>query len=292
MNDAARPGTKIDEPTLRLIAAEAFDAFNGGGRHVQSFSARHPQFTLDDAYRVTAFAHALRVAHGYKPLGRKIGFTNRRIWPEYNVYAPIWGYVYDRTTHDLAQALPLSPYSEPKIEPEIMFGLNSAPSPDLDDLGLLTCIAWVALGFEIVQSIFPAWKFSPADTVAADALHAALLIGPRHAVRGREDEWLRTLSTFEIDLYRDGTLMDHGRATNVMEGPLSTLRYLMELLANDPANPPLASGEIISTGTLTRALPCSVSEIWTATPKGIALEDISLRFAAVNGGSGRKGVHG
>jgi 2-oxo-3-hexenedioate decarboxylase len=39
----------------------------------------------------------------------------------------------------------------------------------MDDAVLLTCIEWVALGFEIVQSIFPAWKFSPADTVAADA---------------------------------------------------------------------------------------------------------------------------
>ena len=269
----------MDEPTLRMIAAESFDAFNSGGRHVQSFSVRHLGFTLDEAYQVTAFAHALRVARGFKPLGRKIGFTNRRMWPEYNVFAPIWGYVYDRTTHDLARPLALSPYSEPKIEPEIMFELSAPPSPGMDDAVLLTCIEWVALGFEIVQSIFPAWKFSPADTVAADALHAALLVVPRHAVRGPEDEWLRTLSTFEIDLFRDGMLMDHGQATNVMEGPHSTLRYLMELLVNDPVNPPLSVGEIISTGTLTRALPCIAGETWTAAPKGIALDGVTLRFA-------------
>src|SRR5476651_1952215 len=144
MNDTYAE-SRLDEPTLRMIAAEAFDAFNSGGRHVPSFSARHPGFTLDDAYRVTAFAHALRVARGFKPVGRKIGFTNRRIWPEYNVFAPIWGYVYVKTVHDLAQPLPLSPYSEPKIEPEIMFGLRSAPSPGMDDAALLKCIAWVAL---------------------------------------------------------------------------------------------------------------------------------------------------
>lgn len=278
MSDIAT-GPKLDEPTLRMIAAEAFDAFNSGGRQVQSFSARHPGFTLDDAYWVTAQANALRAARGFKPIGRKIGFTNRRIWPEYNVFAPIWGYVYDHTTHDLAQPLPLSPYSAPKIEPEIMFGLSSAPTPGMNDAELLKCIEWVALGFEIVQSIFPAWKFSPADTVAADALHAALLIGPRHPVRGREGEWLRVLSTFEIDLSCDGTPMDHGRAMNVMEGPLSTLRYVMELLARDPNNPPLAAGEIISTGTLTRALPCSSGETWSAKPAGIALDSITLRFA-------------
>jgi 2-keto-4-pentenoate hydratase len=278
MNDTAAE-TKIDEPTLRMIAAEAFDAFNSGGRHVQSFSARHPAFTLDDAYRVTAMANTLRVARGFTPVGRKIGFTNRTIWPEYNVYAPIWGYVYDRTMHDLEQPLALSPYSEPKIEPEIMFGLSAAPSPGMDDDALLSCIAWVSLGYEIVQSIFRAWKFSPADTVAADALHAALLVGWRHPIRGQEIEWLRTLTTFEIELYCDGKLMDRGKATNVMEGPLSTLRYTMDLLAADPHNPPLAAGEIISTGTLTRAFPCSTGETWTTTTKGIALEGVRLTFA-------------
>jgi len=103
MNDATNPDAKLDEPALRMIAAEAYDAFNSGGRHVQSFSARHPGFTLDEAYRVTAFAHALRVAHGYKPVGRKIGFTNRAMWVEHGVHAPIWGYVFDRTVRALAE---------------------------------------------------------------------------------------------------------------------------------------------------------------------------------------------
>jgi 2-oxo-3-hexenedioate decarboxylase len=279
MEDSAGTRARLDDATLGMIAAEAFDAFNSGGRHVQSFAARHPDLTLDDAYRVTAQVNTLRMARGFKPIGRKIGFTNRRIWPEYNVFAPIWGYVYDRTLHDLAEPLPLSPYSEPKIEPEIMFGLSAAPSPGMDDAALLKCIDWVALGYEIVQSIFPEWKFTPPDTVAADALHAALLVGPKHPVRGREDEWLRSLTSFEVELYRDGKLMDRGQATNVMEGPLSTLRYMMDLLAKDRNNPPLGADEIVATGTLTRALPCSAGETWTTTLKGIALEGVSARFA-------------
>jgi 2-oxo-3-hexenedioate decarboxylase len=274
-----KTGPNLDEAVLRLIAAEAFDAFNSGGRQLQPFCRQYPGFTLADAYRVTALANAMRRARGFAPVGRKIGFTNRRIWPEYNVFAPIWGYVYDRTTHDIARPLPLAPYSEPRIEPEIMFGLAAPPSPGMDDAALLSCIDWVAHGFEIVQSIFPGWKFSPPDTVAADALHAALLIGPRHAVRGRESEWLHTLAAFEIELYRNGELMDRGHATNVMEGPLSTLRYTMDLLASDPDNPPLAAGEIISTGTLTRALTCLAGEAWSTKLSGIALEDARMSFA-------------
>jgi len=245
---------------------------------VQSFSARYPGFTLDDAYRVTALANEMRVANGYKPVGRKAGFTNRQMWKEYGVSAPNWGYVYDRTLHDLAAPLPLAPYTEPKIEPEIMFGLSTAPSPGMDDAALLSCIAWVAHGWELVQSIFPGWKFSLPDCTAANAMHGALLIGPRHDIGTRAKHWRRTLPKFEVELYCDGKLMDRGYGSNVLEGPLSAVRYLMELLARDPDNPPLAAGEIISTGTLTRAFPVKAGETWTTKLKGINLEDVSLRF--------------
>ena len=129
MSDPSPVIVATDPATLRTIADEAFTAFNSGGRHVQSFSARYPGFTLDDAYRVTALANKLRVANGYKPVGRKAGFTNRQMWKEYGVSAPNWGYVYDRTLHDLAVPLPLAPYTEPKIEPEIMSASPLRPCP-------------------------------------------------------------------------------------------------------------------------------------------------------------------
>ena len=278
MSGTAAASATTDAATLRKIADEAVAAFNNGACHVQSFSARYPAFTLDDAYRVTALANKMRIAKGYTTVGRKAGFTNRQMWNEYGVHAPNWGYVYDRTIHDLAVPLPLAPYSEPKIEPEIMFGLAAAPSPDMDDASLLSCVAWVAHGYEIVQSIFAGWKFSLPDCTAADAMHGALLIGPRHAIAGHAAEWLTALPQFEVELYCDGKLMERGRGANVLDGPLSAVRHIVELLARDPDNPPLAAGEIVSTGTLTRALPVKAGETWTTKVKGIDLEGASLRF--------------
>ena len=268
----------MDAAALRDIAAEAEAAFSAGPRQAQPFTARYPYLTMADAYRITALANGMRVAKCYRPVGRKIGFTNRRIWDEYGVHAPVWGYVYDRTLHDLAAPFPLAAFAEPKIEPEIILGLSRAPSPGMNDAALLSCIAWVAHGFEIVQSIFPGWTFAPADTVVVNGLHGALLIGPRHEIGAKAAEWLRTLTSFEIELFCNGKLMDKGHALNVLEGPLSTVRYLMDLLARDPDNPPLAAGEIVSTGTLTRALAVKPGETWTTKLKGIALEGASLRF--------------
>jgi 2-keto-4-pentenoate hydratase len=264
------------------IAEEAF-AVLGTGRQITPFSKARPDLGLAEAYRVTASVRARREAGGERPIGRKIGFTNRTIWAEYGVYAPIWGYVYDSTVGDLARDAPfevsLKGLAEPRIEPEIMFGLAAPPSPAMDERALIGCIDWIAHGFEIVQSIFPNWSFRAPDTVAAYGLHGRLLIGPRQAVGSRSEDWACELSRFEIDLFRNGRLADRGRAANVLDGPLFALRHLAETLAQDPQSPPLARGEIVTTGTLTRAFPVAAGEEWTTQLRGVPLEGARIRFA-------------
>jgi 2-oxo-3-hexenedioate decarboxylase len=62
-------------------------------------------------------------------------------------------------------------------------------------------------------------------------------------------------------------------------GPVSALRHLIDILARDQVNPPLAAGEIVTTGTLTHALPASAGETWTTELTGVGLDDICVRFA-------------
>lgn len=266
--------------TLNTVAAEAFDALTKV-RQISPFSSRPEGLSIDDSYRVMSLVKKMYEARGSKVIGRKIGFTNRNIWAQYNVYAPVWGYVFDSTLFDRAQidALSVASLSEPRIEPEIVFGLSRAPSADMDETALSSCIEWIALGFEIVQSVFPEWKFSAADTVAANGLHGILVTGPRQPFAPRSAEWRQTLSTFRVDLTCNGQLVDQGEGANVLDGPVSALRHLVGLLARDPVNPPLAAGEIITTGTLTKAMPIGPGEVWAVKPSGIALDEISLRIA-------------
>lgn len=263
------------------IATEVLSAL-GQGKQIAPFSRCVDGFDLEAAYRVAFEVRAMRIARGEHPVGRKIGFTNRTIWAEYGVWAPIWGYVYDRTVKDIPTGVGeflLTGLAEPRIEPEIVFGLASTPASGMDDANLLGCIDWVAHGFEIVQSIYPGWKFAAADTVAAFGLHGALLIGPRHKIASDCDEWRSTLGSFEIDLLRDGLVVDRGRAANVLDGPLSALRHLVELLARDPRHFPLAAGEIVTTGTLTRAFPITSGQTWSTILRGVRLAGIRVRFS-------------
>jgi 2-oxo-3-hexenedioate decarboxylase len=48
--------------------------------------------------------------------------------------------------------------------------------------------------------------------------------------------------------------------------------------ARDPVNHPVQAGEIITTGTLTRAMPVRAGETWSTTLDGIPLDGITLRF--------------
>jgi 2-oxo-3-hexenedioate decarboxylase len=263
---------------IQAVAADVFGTL-GTGRQIEPISSRLSSFDLNDAYRVTAAIRHMREMRGEMPGGRKIGFTNRTAWPE---YGPMWGYVYNRTVYNLAEigdTFSLVGLAEPRIEPEIIFKLALAPAPGMDETALLACIDWVGHGFEIVQSIFPGWMFSAPDAVAAFGLHGALLIGPRHSIATHAEDWSRTLSTFEIDLKRDGTVVDHGRATNVLDGPVLALRHLVDILARDPINPPLAAGEIVTTGTLTRAPPVAPTETWTTELAGLGLNGLSVRFS-------------
>src|SRR5580704_9869633 len=251
-----------------------------GHYQIPKFSSRPGGLTLAQAYRIAPLLRAAFEARGETITGRKIGFTNREMWKVYDVQSPIWGYITNRTTHELAttQALRIKDFVEPRIEPEIIFGLKAAPLPGMSEAALLDCTEWVALGYEVVQSIFPGWKFAAPDAVAAHCVHGALVIGARHAIAPRKTAWQHELAGFTVELYCNGKLSQRGSGALVLDSPLLALRSLVEMLANDPHNSALRAGEIISTGTLTLAMPVSAGENWTAKISGIPLEDITLGF--------------
>jgi 2-oxo-3-hexenedioate decarboxylase len=260
------------------IAAEAVAVLETG-HQIGPFSSRFPGFALEDAYRVTAAVRRLRKSRGDTPVGRKIGFTNRTTWPDYQ---PMWGYVYDRTVYDLAAiegTFSLRGLAEPRIEPELVFRVAAAPTPGMDERALFGCVDAIAHGFEVVHSIFPGWVFTAPDAVAAFGVHGALLLGPWHPVAAHKEAWRQALSTFSIELLCDEKFVDQGQASNVLGGPLTALRHLVELLARDPINPPLAAGEIITTGTLTHVPPVAPGERWTTKLAGVDLDGIAVRFA-------------
>jgi 2-keto-4-pentenoate hydratase len=138
----------------------------------------------------------------------------------------MWGYMFASTVNDQEKAshASLAGVVEPRIEPEIIFGLAAAPTRDMDEQALTGCLAWIAHGFEVVCSIFPGWDCLAADAVAGFGMHSSLWIGPRSDYVTRADEWARELTTCEAELFCNGASVDRGQAVNVLGGPLTALR--------------------------------------------------------------------
>jgi 2-keto-4-pentenoate hydratase len=217
------------------IAKELLDALDRGGT-IRSVVERHPGFDWNDGYKVAADLLTLRQQRGERPVGRKIGFTNRNIWPEYGATSPIWAPVYDRTlvfTENHRATVSLRDAARPRLEPEIAFKLKAAlPSGVSDPAQILQAIEWLAPSFEIVDCHFADWKFKPADAAADFSFHWRLIIGTPHAVGASDIEALvASLRDCELTLRRDGTIMDRGVGANALGHPATALVFLAEIHA-------------------------------------------------------------
>jgi 2-keto-4-pentenoate hydratase len=243
------------------------------------------------AYATALAVRAARSVEGERPVGYKVGFTNRTIWPRYEVYGPIWGTVWDSSLSRINASAPnegvlsLQGLCEPRIEPEVVFSLREAPPPDCSAAELVAAVAWIAHGYEIVHTHFPGWKFSAAQAVADGGLHGRLLVG--HAVKlpaGLAPEALMdALAGLRLKLYGDGVLKDEGVGANVLDGPVQALLHFVRELRATPDAPALRAGDIITTGTLTDAWPVQAGQTWhteiaASGPVAGALKGLKVRF--------------
>jgi 2-keto-4-pentenoate hydratase len=249
------------------------------GRIVPPFTERYPGLTPHAGYAAARMLHEHRLAIGWKPVGRKIGFTNRTLWERYGVHEPMWGTVYDRTlirAENGQATVSLAGLAQPRVEPEICFALKAAPrSSDEDEL--LACIEWMAHSVEIVQCHHPNWRVTIADCTADNGLHGRLVLGMRVAVT-EIPALAEKLPTVEAKLLKGDQLVDQGVGANVLGSPLLALAHLVELLRKQPEAPSLAAGEIITTGVLTDAHPVAPGEIWRTELDGLPLVGLRISF--------------
>ena len=104
--------------------------------------------------------------------------------------------------------------------------------------------------------------------------------GPRRAVGKRRSR--RTCgNALRPDESRfTGTTKQSTRASaaNVLDGPIQALAHLVEVLGRDPHNPPLRAGEMVTTGTLTRAFPVRRGERWSTRIEGVDLPGLAVEI--------------
>jgi 2-oxo-3-hexenedioate decarboxylase len=265
------------------LAQELTTAYAGRQEIKVPPSARDQAFDLTTAYAVESELVRLRRATGRTTVGRKVGFANKAMWRVLKLDTLVWAHMYDDTVqlaaHGMA-AVSLARMYSPKIEPEIVFKLKRPLGPgDVEAAAVLDAVEWLALGFEIIDCVFPDWKFQPADFVAAFGLHAALIVGePRAVEPAAIPALVEQLPRFKLRLTKHGELVEEGSGKASLRSPALCLGELAAGIARQAGADPLAAGELISTGTLTNSHPIASGETWKAEVEGIDLPDLTLRL--------------
>lgn len=235
-------------------------------------SRRYPSFTLDDGYAVGHDLRGRRLAAGAVQVGVKLGFTNRALWRQLGLDGPFWSSMYDTTVTTTVGQLCAADFVQPRIEPEIVLGVTADLTAESDAHEVCAAIGWAALAFEIVQCHYPDWEMTPADAVADAGLHACLALGQPTELRGDD---ARSLAAVEVELSNGEVTADRGVGANALGGPLDAITWLLGL----PGFEGLPAGAIVTTGTLTAAMPVRTDQRWRVDGQGpVVLRGIEMSF--------------
>ena len=252
---------------------------------IPPLSAGSP-LSLADSYDIAKCIADIRIAQGETPIGRKIGFTNCKIWSKYGmvepIRSPIWTPLFDSTIRfaennrgiqSLLGAL------QPRIGPELVFKLGATPAPDATIEQLADCVEWMAHAFEIVVCPFPDWQFEMTDAIAAFGLHGSLIVGePRMLSAASRRNLGDVLANASLSLSCGDELRSAGFGSDVLGSPLHTLWHLHQLLKMQSQFAPLSAGELIATGTWTDVCPVKPGETWMSAFSGVTLPGMTLSF--------------
>ena len=247
------------------------------------------KLSVDDAYDVALSIVKIRTAQGENPIGRKIGFSNQKLWNAYgkgSLNAPIWSTVYDSTVQyamDNVAIHNLSKSQQPRIEPQLVFKLARTPEADIDLEGMSDCLEWIAHGFEVVTSPFRHWEFEASDAIAAFGLHRALIVGePRMISRQSRRSLPQVLASATLSLSRSvagtSSLCAAGFGKDVQGSPLHALLTLHQQLQQQADAPKLQAGEVVSTGSWTNSLPVKRGETWSSAFSQLNLGGLTVSF--------------
>jgi 2-oxo-3-hexenedioate decarboxylase len=142
-------------------------------------------------------------------------------------------------------------------------------------------VEWLAPSFEIVDCHFPDWKFRPPESAADFSFHWRLIIGAPYAIRTVEIPHLaRQLRDCKVTLSKEGKVMDRGVGANALDHPALALAFLADLVGRQRQFDALAPGEVVTTGTLTAALPIAPGETWTSEYGGLPVKGLRLILTA------------
>mgnify|MGYP001313222131 FL=1 len=242
-----------------------------GCKVLEPLTSRHPDITVEDAYRIQQRLNGRRIEAGEAIVGKKIGVTSRAVMDMLGVRQPDFGMLTDAMVCNEGQAIEARTLIQPKAEGEIAFLLKrDLIGPGVGAADVLAATEGVMACFEIVDSRIRDWKIKIQDTVADNASCGVFVLGDRVVDVAGVD-----LHTCGMVLEKNGEVVVTGAGAATMGSPLTAMAWLANTLGR--LGIPLRAGEVVLSGALGAMVPVKAGDNLRVSIGGIG--GCSVRFA-------------
>ncbi len=259
----------MNEELIQTLGDELYGALQGA-HVVEPLTTRHPEITVEDAYRIQQRLNARRLDAGETIIGKKIGVTSKAVMNMLGVYQPDFGMLTDGMVYNEGEAIAANTLIQPKAEGEIAFVLKrDLIGPGISAADVIAATEGVMACFEIVDSRIRDWKIKIQDTVADNASCGVFVLGDRMVSPLEVD-----LNTCGMVLEKNGEIVATGAGAAALGAPANAVAWLANTLG--ALGIPLKAGEVILSGSLAIMVPVKAGDSLRVTIGGIG--GCSVRF--------------
>ncbi len=261
----------MDHDRIKTIADELWQARHEV-RAVEKLTGRYPDLSVQEAYAIQQTNIERRLQGGARIVGKKIGLTSLAMQEMLGVKEPDYGILLDDMVALESDRIDTTRLIFPRLEGELAFilkkDIDDAPNANIESV--LAATEVIVPAFEIIDSAILNWKMAIQDTIADNASSAMMVLGEnRLPVTAIED-----LTTVHMVFKRNGTIIDEGESSAVMGHPAQAVAWLANKLHEFGIR--LKAGEVILSGSLTRAYDVKAGDVFTAEFAGIGT--VTARF--------------
>ena len=182
--------------------------------------------TIAEAYEVQDLVAKKRIEKGEYVVGYKVGCTSNAIQDQFGIDDPINGRLFQPHILDSKATIDYSNYVNCAIEPEMVFKIGkNLKGVGLSDEELINSIAYVSPGIELHN--FKFWVEPPTiqELICSGGIHAGLIVGEQ-----KVDPRKLLFKDELFSVYKDGNLVTSALSSEIMGGPIHSLRWLVTFL--------------------------------------------------------------
>tara|TARA_R110000744_G_scaffold64914_2_gene133433 strand:- start:151 stop:930 length:780 start_codon:yes stop_codon:yes gene_type:complete len=199
--------------------------------------------SIKEAYKVQDLVTKRRIESGETVAGFKVGCTSSSIRRQFGLSEPINGKLFYPHTTENPVNIDWSNYINCAIEPEMVFRIGkNLEGKNLSDKDLISAIDYISPGIEIHEFNF--WIKPPTiqELICTGGIHTGLIIGSQRV----SPEGLQ-FKDEKFTVYKNNSFIMSAPASEIMGGPLHSLRWLVNFLTDKGLS--LEKGNLVIPGS-------------------------------------------